>query len=475
MIYYGKNHWYSIIINFFEIVKKLWTVILIVLIPTFIGGFIGAIIVFSGIAIFCFFKWLYEYIIIDEEYLLYRRGIFKSEKVKIPLSSISLVEFNRNIIHVILGLRRVKIETISPKDRRFDVSMVLKKNKIMEFQKVVTYHEDHKKNENYDLDSQISYKVSARHIAILATLRSNIVLGIGIIYSLIHLLISVDERIKIDIKSFVIGIVNKDLFETAGILGLIIYFIIAILFVVTIVMFFSVFGIMSKYYKFKIARKNNYVYIDHGLIVRRNYSIRVENIHAIKIEQNLINQILNLYTIKGSIVGYGNDSNEEEVIFPLCDEIFMKNIIRDIVPEFNFKGEIQTPPKRAFNNFYISWTIWAVLFAIVFLIFTKGDFLGFITIPIMILWRYLIKLNSSLGISDDILYFSSRSFIKRIIIVRPNSMIECSKSVNLFQRRKKICDYSIKYYNQRKIDFIKVKNMEGNLYDAIKSKMNKKD
>lgn len=474
MIYYGKNHWYSIIINFLEIVKKLWTIILIILIPTILGGFAGAIIVFSLIAAFCFFRWLYEYIIIDEECLFYRRGIFRSEKVKIPLTSISLVEYNRNIIHVILGLRRIKIETISPKDRKFDISMVLKKNKILEFQKVVTYQKKYEEDIGYDIESELSYKVSAKHIVILSTLRSNIILGIGIIYSLVHVLVSVDEGLKVDIKTFILSIINKSLFESGGILGIFIYLVLAVLLVVTIIMFFSIFGIMSKYYKFKISRKHNYVYIEHGLIVRRSYSIRIENIHAIKIEQNLINQILNLYTIKGSIVGYGNDSNEEEVIFPLCDKIFMKNIIRDIIPEFNFKGKIHYPPKKAFNNFYISWISWSIIFAIIFLFLTKGDFLGFLAVPMITVWRYLIKKNSSLGISDENLYFTSRSFIKRIVIVRPSSIIECSKAVNIFQRRKKICDYNIKYYNQKKIDFIKVKNMEGNLYDSIKNKMNTK-
>ena len=53
-------------------------------------------------------------------------------------------------------------------------------------------------------------------------------------------------------------------------------------------------------------------------------------------------------------------------------------------------------------------------------------------------------------------------------------MIECTKVVNPFQRRKDICDYKIRFYSQRKMDWIKVKNMESYLYKEIKAGMNKR-
>lgn len=42
----------------------------------------------------------------------------------------------------------------------------------------------------------------------------------------------------------------------------------------------------------------------------------MESIHAVKIEQNIINQIFKFYTIKCCVVGYGNSIKEDELIFP---------------------------------------------------------------------------------------------------------------------------------------------------------------
>jgi putative membrane protein len=444
-----------------------------VAIPSLSYGMIGTLIIFISIFAFCVLRWLNEFIVIDEEDMFYKRGILRTEQIKIPLTSISLIEFNRNIIHIMLGLSRIKIESISPKDRSFSIILVLKKDKVKEFQQVMTSLEESNEG-NFEIDSKKSYKISAKHLLILSTLRSNILLGIGMIYSIIHLVNEIDKHIGEDLKGYIIYNVQYGFKTTYNTIGIIVYILILMVVSIAIVLSFSIVGIISKYYKFKLDRKNNHLYINYGLIVRRRYSIKIDNIHAIKVEQNFVNQILNLYTIKASVVGYGNEMREDEVIFPLCTEVDFRNIIKKMVPEFRFEGEISIPPKKSFNNFYISWTSYSVVFAILVYFIFNRNLLGIVAIPIMILWRYLIKENSGVGVKDDILVFSSGSFLRRITFIRNSSMVECCRVVNLFQRRKKICDYRIRFYNQRKFEWIRTKNMDDFLYDNIKNKMKNK-
>lgn len=471
MIYYKKNHWFIILINFFKIIKKFWAVLIIIIIPSIPFGALGITLVFSGIGVFCIIRWLTEFIILDDNDLLYRGGILWVEKIKIPLSSVSLIESNRNIIHKILGLKRMKIESISPKDRRFEILMVLKKDKVLEFNKMVNSIEMRNVSNISEIDNKLAYKVSLKHLLILSTLRSNIFLGIGIIVSVTHFMGYIDNQFGRDVGSFIISILKYGITESDIEFGIILVLLIFIILIVVIILAFSIIGLLSKYYKFRLYRKQNYLYVDHGLIVRRGYSIKIDNIHAIKIEQNLINQFLGLYTLKASVVGFGNQLSEDEIIFPLCKKDQLIKIMNDTIPEFKFSGKICIPPSRSFNNFYISWTSYSVIFAIFFYLVFNDSFIGVIAIPIMILWRYLIKKNAALGVKENILYFSSGSFLRRICLIRDTSMVECRRVVNIFQRRKKICDFRIKYYNQRKFERIRVKNMEAYLYDQIKGKM----
>lgn len=437
MIYYRKNHWYIIIIDSLKIIKKLWPLILVAIIPSLIYGFLSIFFIMMSIFTFSFFRWINEFIIIDNNNLLYKKGIFYTEKVKIPLSSISLVEFNKTIVYRIIGLRKIKIESISPHDRKFEITIVLKKQKISEFQRVISKFEDDELKEELNIENTRNYKLSLKHLLILSTLRSNIILGIGTIYSIIHLISDFNRKMGNEIGNILLNNIKYGFNSNHKIIGLVVYFFLLLVVMICVVLIFSILGLISRYYKFRVYRSNNHIYISHGLLVRKNYSIKIQNIHAIKVEQNFINQVLDLYNIKASVVGYGNEMSESEIMFPLCTRDDLSQIISEIVPEFMFNAKQEKPPKKAFNNFYISWTSYSVIFALAIYYFFDKSFVGFFAVPIMVLWRYLIRRNSALGISDDILYFSSGSFIRRITLIRASSMIECVKVVNLFQRRKK--------------------------------------
>lgn len=472
MIYYRKNHWSVIIINFIKLIKKLWAPMLLILIPTLSYIFITLPLWFGGIFVFCFLKWLNEFIVMNNNNVLYKKGIFYNQTIKIPLDSISLVESNQNLLYFILGLRQIKIESISPTDRHFEITIILKKKKGSEFQALIEKLENEKIKENKEINGKIRYKISFTHLLILATLRSNIFLGIGIIYSILHVLYDVNKKMGVTIKNLLINNIGFGDLRSHRIIEALFFFFIIMIIVIIIILLFSIVGLVCKYYRFRVYRNNNHIYIKHGLIVRRNYSVKIENIHAIKVEQNFINQILNLYTIKASIVGFGNQISEGEIMFPICNEKECKKIINDLIPEFAFNELMVKSPDRAFNNFYISWISISVIFAVVlYLLF--GTIAGIIAVPIMITWRYLLRKNCALGIGENILVFSCGSFSKKQILIRNSSMIQCTKVVNLFQRRKSICDYRIKFYNQKKLDLIRVKNMDNMYYDDIKSNMDK--
>ncbi|WP_242947249.1 PH domain-containing protein [Clostridium haemolyticum] len=56
----------------------------------------------------------------------------------------------------------------------------------------------------------------------------------------------------------------------------------------------------------------------------------IKSINAIKLKQNFIRQKFNLYRIEVSTVGYGDESGEEAIIYPIANKkIDKKNNFND--------------------------------------------------------------------------------------------------------------------------------------------------
>lgn len=470
MIYYSKNHWYMIFSYYYKLVRKVWPMIVAIIVPSLAYGIKLSWLIMILIGILTFLKWNNEYIIVNGEYLIYKKGILEREELIIPLKNISVVEFDRNIVHKILGLSRIKIESISPKDRNFNIIMVFSVDKREKFKKAFNYKKHFSTTENYDVSGQLTYKITKLDLPLLLTLKSNLILGAGIIYTMYSLLNDADEKMSRQLKEIILELIKNKILEGKNLIMVILFTLLIMVIITLIIMLASLFGVISKYYKYKIYRKNNYIYIEYGLVVRKHYSIALNNIHAITLEQNIISQLFNLYTIKCSAVGYGNGYKEEDVLFPLCGERRLRKIFKDLFPEFIVENKIEKPPKRAKNNFYTSWISWASLFALIIFLLTKSP-IGLVIVLITFIWRLLVKKNSGLCIDENIIFISCGSFTKRMYFIKKYSLLECNKRVNVFQKRKSICDYKIEFYSKRRLEYIKAKNLEDNLFNELKEKI----
>lgn len=104
-------------------------------------------------------------------------------------------------------------------------------------------------------------------------------------------------------------------------------------------------------------------------------------------EQNILCQIFNLYTIKCSVVGYGDEVKEDEVIFPMCGEDLLNDILIHIIPEFYFQGNIYRTDKNIMRFFNMPVFIASLISVIAFL-YSNDLILVSIIIPIVVLNRF---------------------------------------------------------------------------------------
>lgn len=464
-----KNHWFMIFITYFSILKKVWPYIIFITLQFEGYMIITLIIILLTLLFFSFLRWINTKIVITNSDLIYREGTFFKNEIIIPIQNISLIELERNWFYKILKLRKFKVDNLSS-SKGNQIYMILKVKELNYLYNNLSFRiKNIISKDSLNINKYLGYKISAMHLILLSMLRSNIILGIGVLISFINLIGKINKQIQGEIKQILIDFLT----ENIDLKGTYLAILLSILFVITIlllvVLVFSILATLIKYYKFIIFRKKNYLRVEYGLFNRKNYSIPTENIHALKVEQNILCQIFNLYTIKCSVVGYGDEVKEDEVIFPMCGEDLLNDILIHIIPEFYFQGSIYRTDKKNIMRFFNMPVFIASLISVIAFLYSNDLILVSIIIPIVVLNRFLVLKNNEVGVSDTLFYISYKGFGRTKLYIRKSSTEEIWSIANPFQRRKNICNIKFKYYSQKRQDIKSVKNLDSSIYNLLKN------
>ena len=181
-----KNHWFMIFIAYFSILKKVWPYIIFITLQ-FEGYMLIALsIILLILLFFSILKWINIKIIITDTNLIYREGVLLKNEVIIPIQNISLIELERNWFYKILKLRKFKVDNLSS-NKSNQIYMILNirdlnylyNNLSFRIKSVIS-------KDSLNINKYLGYKISAMHLILLSMLRSNILLGIGVLISFVN-------------------------------------------------------------------------------------------------------------------------------------------------------------------------------------------------------------------------------------------------------------------------------------------------
>jgi len=123
---------------------------------------------------------------------------------------------------------------------------------------------------------------------------------------------------------------------------------------VSLLMFVTVLVVPSislifRYYNYKIYRRGDTVYLQHGLIRTYRTSFTVSRINAIRIKSPLVARLLGKSCIEAEVVGLVSEGGERSrpVICLLKDDAIQQRVLRDLVPEFVYERKPIKQPESA--------------------------------------------------------------------------------------------------------------------------------
>jgi putative membrane protein len=123
---------------------------------------------------------------------------------------------------------------------------------------------------------------------------------------------------------------------------------------VSLVMFFIVqigpsVSLIFRYYNYKVYRRGDTIYLEHGLIRTYKTSFDASRINAVRVKSTLAARLLHRSCIEAEVVGLSSGGGESlrPVICLLKDDATQQRLLRELVPEFVYERKPERQPEGA--------------------------------------------------------------------------------------------------------------------------------
>ncbi|NQS78497.1 MAG: PH domain-containing protein [Methanoculleus bourgensis] len=108
-------------------------------------------------------------------------------------------------------------------------------------------------------------------------------------------------------------------------------------------------SLILRYYNYKVYRRGDTVYLQHGLIRTYKTSFDVSRINAVRVKSTLAARLLGRSCIEAEVVGLVSEGGERSrpVLCLLKDDATQQRVLRELVPEFVYERRPNKQPEGA--------------------------------------------------------------------------------------------------------------------------------
>jgi putative membrane protein len=213
-------------------------------------------------------------------------------------------------------------------------------------------------------------------------------------------------------------------------------------------------GTILSYAGFTLSREGDFLYIKRGLLEKREATIPLARIQAVRISEGVLRQPFGLALLRVESAGYGAGTEDVAVsttIFPLLPRREAVKLLKEAAPEFAVEPELRPLPKRSLRRYVFRSTIVVLLLAVVgglqlgFIL--DSVLVGFVFLPLVIpaaLYGWLRWQDTGWEVANDRLVARVRT-LGRTTSIAPRRRLQ-SRSVvrSPFQRRARLATFRVR-------------------------------
>ena len=372
-----------------------------------VGVFVGVLVFMLG---YQTYLWAKTYITIEENTLIVERNTLNKKRNTIGLKTVSNVNLEQNLLEMILGTCKVKLDTnsLSTADQT-DVNIVLKKAEAEKFRMLVLARAEGQPvqmtSEDLSEDELLHGSISDLMLHGLFSIRIfNIIQIVGVL--LFCIIFYQDEGMpSLEVLIALFTFLGLTLWPTVK--------------------------EFIKYLNFRIERKKDKVYLSYGLFKKVAYSVPVDKINGIKLTQTLIARLAKRYMVEIVNVGMDDDENETNTFFlPYSKLETIQNQLQQLLPEFD--GALEIKEEKQPVSIWLLSLPWLVLYlgitGVAYLLveaYTFGASIKYgvlVASAVILIWRGINNLarflTRGIKVDEKFLKIVDGGFAKKILFVK---------------------------------------------------------
>src|ERR687890_1714575 len=211
--------------------------------------------------------------------------------------------------------------------------------------------------------------------------------------------------------------------------------------------FLAIAGTVLAYADFTLSREGDFLYIKRGLLERREATIPLSRIQAIRVTEGVLRQPFGLAAVRVESAGYGENAGVSTMLFPLLPHDEVQEFLAAATPEFAVNPALRPLPRRARGRYVFravsGYLILALAAAVAwFLVF--GSVLGllaFLLVPPSALYGWLSYRDAGWAFEEDRLIVRYRSLGRKTAIAPRRRLQSREVARSPFQRRVRLATF----------------------------------
>ncbi|RDI39872.1 PH domain-containing protein [Falsibacillus pallidus] len=402
--------------------------------PFFVSVLSIIFILVSGII-----KWKrFTYRIEDGE-LRIEYGLFVKKKRYIPLERIQSLDFSEGILHRPFGLVRVQIETAGGNEKNHAEGELtaIKKEEALWLEKTIQKEKqgtaDHPGDQEEIKTEAVVHHVSNSELLLMAVTSG----GVGVVLSAIAAFVFQFEEVIPYQKVF--NQMNKAVHSS------VILVVFAVFFGLLLAWLFSIVVTMLKYSRFTIRKTADDLIITRGLLEKKQLTIPLKRIQAIRIVENIARQPFGFATVYiDSAGGSVKEADSASVmVLPIIKKKKIPMLAEQFFPDYQMEAGLTKLPNRALGSYIVRESVRVLIpAAVVSIVFWPWGSLALIVLAAAALigvWKYK---SAGWNIAGDQLVLCCRAVTKTTIYMKKARIQSLEMTQSWFQKRKNLASLS---------------------------------
>src|ERR687893_1375250 len=365
-----------------------------------------------------------------------RQGVFQKSERTIPLEHVQSVDTVQGIVQRAFGVYEVRVETAGGGASESDASLpALGRGATEELRRGIEGARREPVGAEEAPGPEVMRRLSTRDLLIAGATSGQI----GVALSLL----AVGSQI---FDEFLSEAFLRNLVESLAPNALVV-----VLILVPVVALFAwllaIAGTVLAHFGFTLSREGDFLYIKRGLLERREATIPLSRIQAIRISEGLLRQPFGLASLRVESAGYGEDAGVSTMLFPLLPRNEVEEFLAGAAPEFAGAPALEPLPRRALRRYVFRATFAYLIIAfatalVSSLVFQSAlGLLGLLLIPPAAAYGWLCYRDAGWAFEEDRLVVRHRSLGRKTAIAPRHHLQSRGMVSSPFQRRVRLATF----------------------------------